>query len=154
MTRVYRIVRRRYAKDTFDGEGGYLFGGRWSGPGTRISYAAAHLSLAMVEYFVQIDATDSPRDLVSVAADIPDTVSRAILRTADFPTGWRNVPAPPALAAIGDSFAAQRKTAILAVPSALVPSESNWLLNPLHPEFARIQVREPEPFRYDARFFR
>jgi RES domain-containing protein len=54
---------------------------------------------------------------------------------------------------IGDSFVAERKSAILVLPSALVPSESNWLVNPLHPEFAEIQVQPAEPFHYDARFF-
>jgi RES domain-containing protein len=151
LTRVYRILRERYAKKPLDGEGSYLFGGRWSSPGTRIAYTAEHLSLAMVEYFVQIDADDPPKDLVVAAADIPDSVSRAILKPQDLPADWR--PARPALAAIGDSFAVKRKTAVLVVPSALVPSESNWLINPLHPQFADLRVRSPEHFQYDARFF-
>jgi RES domain-containing protein len=107
----------------------------------------------MVEYFVHIEASDPPKDLVVVAADIPDSVSRMVLPPEKLPPGWRQVPAPPGLAAFGDAFAAERKTAILALPSALVPSESNWLVNPFHPEFAEIQVRPAEPFQYDARFF-
>ena len=131
-----------------------MFGGRWSSPVTRISYAAEHLSLAMVEYFVHIDAEDPPRDLLIVTADIPDTVSRTIVTPKHLPRGWRQVPAPPTLTAIGDSFAAERRIAILVVPSALAPSESNWLINPLHPQFADIEVHDPKPFQYDARFFR
>ena len=153
MIRVYRIVREPYANAPLAGEGAYRFGGRWSSPGTRIAYAAEHLSLAMIEYFVHIEAIDPPKDLVVVAADIPDSVSRAVVTPRRLPSNWRQVPAPPGLAAIGDAFAAERKTAILALPSALVPSESNWLVNPLHPEFAKIQVRPAEPFHYDARFF-
>jgi len=153
LIRVYRIVRKPYSKTSFDGEGPYRFGGRWSSPGTRIAYAAEHLSLAMIEYFVHIEASDPPKDLVVVAADIPDTVSRVILTPRELPFDWRRVPAPPGLALIGDPFAAQRKSAILALPSALVPSESNWLINPLHQEFAEIRVHPAEPFRYDARFF-
>ena len=153
MTRVYRILRERYATNPLDGEGSYLFGGRWSSPGTRIAYTAEHLSLAMVEYFVHIEADDPPKDLVVVSADVPDGVSRAILKPQDLPADWRQVPARPTLAAIGDSFAAKRNIPVLVVPSALVPSEWNWLINPLHPQFADIQVRPPEPFQYDARFF-
>jgi RES domain-containing protein len=153
LTRVYRILRKRYAKNPLDGEGSYLFGGRWSSPGTRIAYTAEHLSLAIVEYFVHIDADDPPKDLVVAAADIPDSVSRVILKPQDLPADWRQVPARPALTAIGDSFAAKRKMAVLVVPSALVPSESNWLINPLHPQFADIRVCPPEPFQYDPRFF-
>ncbi|MBI4909115.1 MAG: RES domain-containing protein [Acidobacteria bacterium] len=149
MTRVYRILRKRYAKNSFDGEGSFLFGGRWSSPGTRIAYAAEHLSLAMLEYFVHINADDPPKDLVVAGADIPDSVSRMILKPHDLPTDWRQVPASPALAAIGDSFIAERKVAVLILPSALVPSESIWLINPLHPQFVNqfvnIRVRSPEP---------
>jgi RES domain-containing protein len=153
LIRVYRIVREPYSKTPLDGEGSYRFGGRWSSPGTRIAYTAEHLSLAMVEYFVPIEASDPPKDLVVVAADIPDSVSRVVLPPENLPPGWRQVPAPPGLAAFGDAFAAERKTAILALPSALVPSESIWLVNPLHPDFAEIQVRPAERFHYDARFF-
>jgi RES domain-containing protein len=90
LTRVYRIVREPYSKTPFDGEGSFLFGGRWSSPGTRIAYTAEHLSLAMVEYFVHIDASDPPKDLVVVAADIPDSVSRVVLGPHEaLPTGGR-----------------------------------------------------------------
>jgi RES domain-containing protein len=107
----------------------------------------------MIEYFVHIDAGDAPKDLVVVAADVPTTVSRTILHVDKLPSGWRQVPAPPNLVAVGDTFAAEARSAVLVLPSALVPTESNWLINPLHPEFARIQVRAPEPFEYDQRFF-
>jgi RES domain-containing protein len=153
LTRVYRIVREPYSKTPLDGQGSFLFGGRWSSPGTRIAYTAEHLSLAMVEYFVHIDTNDPPKDLVVVAADIPDNVSRVVMTPHELPSNWRQVPAPPGLAVIGDSFAAQRKSAILVLPSALVLSESNWLINPVHPEFAEIKMHPPEPFQYDARFF-
>jgi RES domain-containing protein len=77
-----------------------------------------------------------PVNGVVVAADIPDHVSRIVL-------------SPPALpSVIGDSFAAQRKSAILVLPSALSPSESNWLINPLHPEFGEIKMRPPEGFHF------
>jgi len=64
LTRVYRILRKPYSKTAFDGEGAYRFGGRWSSPGVRLAYAAEHLSLAIVEYFVHLDPEDPPRDLV------------------------------------------------------------------------------------------
>jgi len=93
------------------------------------------------------------RDVAAVAADIPDNVTRVVLKPDELPANWRQVHAPPGLAGIGNSFAAERKSAILVLPSALVPSESNWLINPLHSEFAKIEMLRPEPFQYDARFF-
>lgn len=153
MTRVYRILRKRYAKTPFDGEGAYRYGGRWSSPGIRLVYSSEHLSLAMIEYFVHLDRDDPPTDLVIAAADVPDDVSRASISPGGLPDTWRQTPAPVELAAIGDRFARRRRGAILRVPSALVPDEANWLLNPDHPDFGRVRIHPPEPFAYDARFF-
>jgi RES domain-containing protein len=153
LIRVYRIVREPFSKKPLDGEGSYLFGGRWSSPGVRLAYTAEHLSLAILEYYVHIESSDPPKDLVVVAADIPRGLPRKVLTPVELPANWRQVPAPPDLAAVGDSFAKERKSAILVLPSALAPSESNWLINPLHPRFAEIKVHPPEPFHYDARLF-
>jgi RES domain-containing protein len=153
LTRVYRILRRQFSKKPLDGEGAYRFGGRWSSAGVRLAYTAEHLSLAVLEYFVHIDADDAPRDLVAVAADIPASVSRIKVAEKRLPADWRRSPAPPSLAAIGDGFVSAGRAAILIVPSALAPAESNWLNNPGHPDMAKIRVRPSETFRYDPRFF-
>ena len=153
MTRVYRILRKPYAKKPLDGEGAYRFGGRWSSPGARLAYTAEHLSLAMIEYFVHIDPDDPPKDLVLVTAQIPDSVSRTSISPRRLPSTWRDIPAPSELALIGDAFARGRRAAILIVPSALAPAESNWLINPRHPDFAKIRLHPPERFCYDARLF-
>jgi RES domain-containing protein len=143
LTRVYRILRKRYAKAPFDGEGAYRYGGRWSSPGVRLAYASEHLSLAMIEYFVHLDRDDPPPDLVVASADVPDDVSRVNVSPGSLPATWRQTPAPMELAAIGDRFARRRREAILVVPSALAPDESNWLLNPDHPHFTRIRIHSP-----------
>ena len=153
MTRVSRILRKRYAKAPFDGEGAYRHGGRWSSPGVRLAYPSEHLSLAIIEYFVHLDRDDPPPDLVVATADVPDDVSRVDVAPARLPATWRQTPAPAELAAIGDRFARARRAAILVVPSALVPDEFNWLLNPEHPDFRRLRIHPAEPFSYDARFF-
>jgi RES domain-containing protein len=90
---------------------------------------------------------------VVAAADVPDDVSCVNVRSGSLPATWRQTPAPVELAAIGDRFARRRREAILVVPSALAPDESNWLLNPDHPDFRRVRIHPPEPFAYDARFF-
>jgi len=149
LTRVYRILRRHWSRNPLDGKGAFRFGGRWSSPGTRLAYTAEHLSLAMIEYFVHIDPDDSPRDLVLVTADIPASVSRSFISRRHLPANWRHSPAPPELAAFGDAFARDQRSAILIVPSALAPTESNWLINALHPDSTRIRVHPPEAFQYD-----
>lgn len=154
MIRVYRILRKPYLKKPLDGEGAYLFGGRWSSVGTRLAYTAQHLSLAMIEYFIHIDPDDPPKDLVTVTAEVPDSVSRTSITPRQWPENWRQSPSPPELAEIGDRFVRFARAAILIVPSALAPAESNWLINPQHPEFSRIRLRAVETFEYDSRFFK
>ena len=68
MTLVYRVLRKVYARTPFDGEGAYLYGGRCSSPGTRLSYASEYQSLAMLEYFVHPDKDDPPADLILAIA--------------------------------------------------------------------------------------
>jgi RES domain-containing protein len=154
LTRVYRILRRPYARRPIDGEGSYLFGGRWSSVGTRLAHTAAHQSLAIIEYFVHLDPVDAPHDLVMATMEIPDEVSRVRLPAKRLPANWRAVPAPPGTAALGDRFVREGRKAILIVPSAVVPAETNWLINPRHGDFEKIRVRAVEPFEYDSRFFR
>ncbi|MGH9525264.1 MAG: RES family NAD+ phosphorylase [Terriglobales bacterium] len=154
MRSVYRILRRAYSKNPLGGEGAFRFGGRWSSVGTRLAYTAEHLSLAIIEYFVHMDREDLPKDLVVATAEIPDAVSRITISAKQLPANWRESPAPPELAEIGDRFARDRPAAILIVPSSLVPTESNWLINPRHPNYSRIRVGALTPFEYDPRFLK
>jgi RES domain-containing protein len=108
----------------------------------------------MLEYFVHLDRDDPPTDLVLARATIPESLSRRHVAASELPLDWRASPAPSELTAIGDDFILNRTTAILIVPSALAPAENNWLLNPMHPEFAQIEMEPLEPFRYDPRLFR
>jgi RES domain-containing protein len=153
LTRVYRILRKPYSKTPFDGEGAYLFGGRWSSAGVRLTYTAEHLSLAMLEYFVHLDPDHPPKDLVVAVADIPDNVSRVSIDLKQLPQNWRQTPPPSALTELGDEFVRGERAAVLTVPSVLSPVESNWLINPRHSEFARIRLHSAEAFQYDSRFF-
>jgi RES domain-containing protein len=154
LTRVFRVLRAAYARNPFDGEGAFRYGGRWSSPGTRLTYTSEHQSLAMLEYFVHLDPEDAPDDLVLAAADVPDSLSRKRIQARELPTHWRETPAPPELAQIGDEFVKNAETCLLLVPSALAVNENNWLINPQHPEFRKIVLHPPEPLRYDPRIFR
>ena len=153
MNLVFRVLRSAYAQNPFDGEGSYRYGGRWSSPGTRLCYTSEHQSLAMLEYFVHLDANDPPDDLVLAIAEVPDELSRENIKASALPDDWRQTPALPALAALGDEFVQRAEAAVLLVPSALAPKENNWLLNPLHPDFRRVVMQETLPLHYDHRMF-
>ncbi len=153
MRTIYRVLRKAYARSPLDGEGSYLYGGRWSSPGTRLAYTSEHQSLAMLEYFVHLDTGDAPPDLVLVTAGLPDDLPAKRIVVDDLPSFWRRSPAPAELARIGDEFAAEAKLCVLVVPSALAPHENNWLLNPQHRDFRRVVVHGVEPLSYDPRMF-
>ena len=153
MTRVYRVLRRKFARAPFDGEGAYRYGGRWSSPGMRLSYASEHQSLALLEYFVHLDKDDPPADLVMAFAEVPDDLPRTQIKVENLPPNWRDPVAPAELAAIGDEFVRKAEHCVLLVPSAIVPAENNLLINPAHPDFKRIVFVEKEPVAYDPRMF-
>jgi len=154
LTRIYRVLRKSYSRTPFDGEGAFRYGGRWSSRGVRLSYASEHQSLAMLEYFVHLDKDDMPADLVLAIAEVPDDLTREMVQVNKLPANWRHVPAPPALARIGDEFYQRRERCVLFVPSALAPNENNCLINPAHPEYKRIVLKGTEPLSYDPRMFR
>ena len=153
MSQLFRVLRKAYARSPLDGEGAYLYGGRWSSPGTRLAYTSEHQSLAMLEYFVHLDADDAPPDLVLVTAELPDDLPAKVIAVDELPAQWRRSPAPAELARIGDEFVTQAKHCVLVVPSALAPHENNWLLNPQHRDFRKVVVTAIEPLSYDPRMF-
>jgi RES domain-containing protein len=151
---VFRVLRAAYARTPFDGEGAYRYGGRWSTPGTRLAYASEHQSLAMLEYFVHLDPEDPPDDLVLATADVPESLSRERVEASTLPANWRETPAPPRLAQIGDEFVKRADSCSLLVPSALAIRENNWLINSQHSGFREITINQAEPLSYDPRMFR
>lgn len=117
-------------------------------------YTSATLSLAALEYLVNVGIDEAPGDLISMSADIPDSVSRKRLAFGDLPANWRTYPTPERLAAIGSAWAASLESAVLVVPSAVIPEEMNWLLNPRHPDAGRIVIEKKAAFRFDPRLRR
>jgi RES domain-containing protein len=98
-----------------------------------------------------MDADDAPEDLVVVPVDIPDDVDVTEVTARSLPGDWRSIPAPARLQRLGADWVRAGKTAVLSVPSAVVPRERNYVFNPRHPDFARLKRGKPEPFRIDPR---
>ena len=94
---------------------------------------------------------EAGRDLVAIPADIPASVAISRIGPSRLPAHWRDYPAPESLADLGMRWARAGKTAVLAVPSAIIPRELNYLLNPRHPAFREIRIGKPEPFTLDPR---
>lgn len=138
----------------FDGEGARVFGGRWNRPGTPVVYTSGTLALAALEIFVHLDVPESAANLVAVPADVPASVLVGTVPASDLPARWREYIAPEVLADIGARWAQARQTAVLAVPSAVIPQESNYLLNPAHALFSKIRIGTAERFSFDPRMWK
>lgn len=117
-------------------------------------YTSQSLALAALEYLVHLDPIDAPDDLVSVSAEIPGSLRIVTIRIEDLPPRWRSYPAPEELAALGTDWVDRRTSAALRVPSVIVPSEHNYLLNPSHADFTRIQLGDAKRFSFDTRLRR
>jgi RES domain-containing protein len=149
---VWRLLTARFADSAFSGEGARLYGGRWNRKGTPIVYTAGSQSLAMLEILVQ----DEPlrARYVMIPATLPKNLKIERVTPDQLPANWRDLRAREQLQAIGTEWARRRSSSVLAVPSVVIPTETNYLLNPLHHAFARIEIGKPEEFVTDLRLIR
>lgn len=151
---VWRIVADRCRDRAFDGEGARLYGGRWNPPGIPATYTSFHLSLAALELFVNLEPGHLPDDLVAVPAHLPAGLPADELPLSALPGDWRTYPAPEPIQELGAAWLRSRSAPVLVVPSAVLPRESNALLNPLHAEYPDVRPGSPEPFAFDPRMGR
>lgn len=150
---VWRVTRKAHAGKPLTGEGARRFGGRWNHVGSSVVYTSGTLSLAVLEYLVNLPMNDLPNDLVSVQVQVPDGLPRAEISTNFLPDNWRTFPAIEELKDIGTAWVSGGNTAILEVLSVVIPSELNYLINPAHPEIRQVEILSVEPFALDARFY-
>jgi RES domain-containing protein len=148
---VYRLAKLKFQDQIFSGLGGLYARGRWTPRGRPVVYASGSISLAVLEYTVNYRRRGWVPPSVLGRAAIPDNVVIETVRPADLPANWLAATPPAELQDIGEVWLERGATAILKVPSAVVPEEWNYLLNPQHAEFRRIAVPPPEPFSLDRR---
>jgi RES domain-containing protein len=107
----------------------------------------------MLEYFGHLDKEDPPLDPVFANEEVPYDVAQERVAVDDLPENWRESTVPPDLARLGDEFVRRGEYCVLIVPSALAPAENNWLINPGHPDYKKIEMNEGAPLNYDPRMF-
>jgi RES domain-containing protein len=101
-----------------------------------------------------MEVEDVATMLAWIRVNVPTEVKIEYVELAQLPPDWRNIPAPAVLATMGDNWFRSGSTAILAVPSVVIPLEFNYLINPSHPDFARLTVEFPQPFELDPRLWK
>jgi RES domain-containing protein len=147
---AWRIVKRRLAKDAFSGEGARLYGGRWNSPGVSVVYAAQSQSLAALELLVHLETPDLLYEYVVIEARFDSSLITRLAKS-DLPADWRASPPRASARAIGDAWIAEEPSPALELPSAVIPAEHIFLLNPQHSRFAEIEIGSPTDFEFDLR---
>ena len=136
------------------GRGGLRFAGRWHSQGARIVYLSDHPAATLLETLVhlEVDPEDIPHTYQLLGVDIPDDVRFETIEADRLARGWQeNVALTRSL---GDRWLDGQRTALLRVPSAIVPAAVNWLLNPAHADSARARIAEIVRAPFDPRLLK
>ena len=165
---AWRIVRRLYWPTAFEGIGSATTGGRWNSIGVPMVYLTDTLALAQLELLVNV-----PRDMLPIwdpwmaTADLGLAISDYGVTSIeidehlvtsiphnDLPHDWRRSPWPQSTQELGDKWIREKSSLILRLPSAVSPTDFNYLLNPLHADFRKIHIGSFRPFSFDPRLAR
>lgn len=115
-------------------------------------YASSSLALGAMETFVHLGEEGLHIRFAYFRIELPDTVTvRRCLRP---PRGWRAEPPGEESMRYGSRWLRSGKSAVLEVPSALIPTDWNLLLNPAHPDFPKLRIGRPRPFSFDPRMWK
>lgn len=148
MTPAYRLSLRQYARQAFAGEGARRAGGRWNPRGLPAVYASSTVSLAALEFLVHLSGPQDAPELVCNRIEFDAKLSCDV----ELPKRWRQLKLRDTRA-LGEKWFEEASTPILRVPSFVVPTEFNFVINPQHPDFRRIKINSPEPFSLDPRLY-
>ncbi len=151
MISAFRICSNRYASSAFTGEGAKIAGGRWNSPGLPVIYCSSSLSLATLEILVHLEEPEILSNYFSFSEVRIPVKLITELDLKRLHSGWRAETTFPQTSTMGDVWIRSLKSAVLAVPSAVTPGEKNFLLNPRHPDFAKIGIGEMQRFDPDPR---
>ena len=153
MIEVWRLAAPEHSgsvEDMLSGEGALRFGGRWNSPGRRAVYLGGSLALASLELLVHLRVPDVLRTYRKLRVRIPAGLVSAV-DEEDLPEGRAAPGLHPFTQGMGDRWLESGESAVLRVPSAVVAGEANYVLNPVHPDFARVETGGIEDFRFDSR---
>lgn len=145
---IYRITSEIY-KDDISGNGAAIFGARWNSIGKRMLYASQHISLSILESLVHFKREQIPPNLYLLYISLPTNIEISTISLQKMKNKWPNH--IDYTQWIGDSFIENNQSLVLQVPSAVVPEECNFLLNPLHKDYKKISIQKSELLQLDER---
>lgn len=146
---VYHLGKTKFAHQ-LTGEGAKLHGGRWNLIGTPCIYTSETRALSVLEYAANVQLEEMPESLSITVYTLPDKSWKEFTQK-ELPENWLHIPVPTETKEWGSRYLQQAKYLALKVPSVIIPSEFNFILNPLHPDFKKIKIKEIHPFSFDRR---
>jgi RES domain-containing protein len=148
---VYRFAHPKFARD-LSGTGARLIGGRWNPAGTPVTYTSEHISLALLEILANANSLQQLQTIQLVQIEVPDTASIHEVKLSGLKKEWyRDFDYTQWM---GQEILRNSKTLLVKCPSAIVHSEHNFLINPLHADFKKIRLTHASGFYFDERLFR
>lgn len=148
---VYRIVNSKHASD-LSGTGAALYPGRWNKMGSPVLYTGVNREIALLENIVHNPPMFYPQ-LDILTLEIPDD-SISEFKTTDLPKNWFQFPAPTVLSEMGQEWIIRGETVGLKVPSSIIHSSSNIILNCRHPGYGEVKLLEQKKFNFDPRLIK
>jgi RES domain-containing protein len=144
---VYRITLAQYSKKLIASGNP----ARWNSKDTKIIYTAESKALACLENVVHRNSRGLQKNFRQMNIEIPDEIKVHEIKIIDLKTDWKEFMRMSYTQSIGDEWIKEGKTPVLKVPSAIVPGDSNFLLNPAHKDFKKIKLLKTLPFQFDSR---
>ena len=146
---LYRIASQKYISD-LTGIGAKTVGGRWNPKGVAILYTSTSISLSVLEVLVHLPAAYLPRDMAMATIRIPDQDIPEV-STEDLPEHWNVHPPNRNVQEFLIGWIQSRQSLAIKLPSVIVPTEYNCIINPMHPDFPTVVLENSQPFSFDSR---
>ena len=154
--KLWRIATetRAYPASDLSGAGAAKNPGRWSDDGQVVVYCARILAMAVLETAAHINTNGLPLNRFVICIDVPDAIwsKRRLVTASKLPATWRAIPAGMTSVSLGSKWWMKHESAVLEVPSAIVPEESVCLLNSHHVDHGKIICKVARAFDFDALF--
>jgi RES domain-containing protein len=145
---VYRIADEKFVRD-LTGTGAAMYGGRWNKKGTPVIYAGESIEIALLETIVHTPPMLVPH-LEILTIEIPDH-SITKITSKELPPNWGDYPAPTILSEIAEKWIKAGETIALQVPSCIIHTAHNYILNCRHADYSQVKVLKQKPFHFDSR---
>jgi RES domain-containing protein len=152
---AYRLVPKKWTAGSFSGEGARRFGGRWNPKGTLAIYASEHLSLAVLEIRVNQAEIHPDEQYVYYSVTFHESLVEVVEKPPfDWLITFKEDGSLTGSQIFGARWLREERSAVLSVPSSVIHSERNLILNPAHPDFAKIRISDPIDIDLDQRLWR